>query len=244
MILDGVKAKLDRAREHILAVDAALSGGDPLARHVMVISRKLPPQQHVIEIDEITPMDPARVPVVVGEVLQNLRSALDHLIGDLERGNGMQRDSEFEFPIYWDGARYKKESPRRIKGVPAAAAAIIERNQPYHRRAPSYKDHPLWILHDLNNADKHRVLVGTGTSITVDNLDIGIAPGVTREVVLSVSPRYRANPQPEAETAINERWTLNATFTQFGQRAHQAIIPGLVELADAVTRIVSECRAA
>jgi hypothetical protein len=174
------------------------------------------------------PQDPARIPILVGEVLQHLRSALDHLVGELERKNGLQRTSEFEFPIFWDRARYTKDSPRKIKGVTPAVAAVIERHQPYHRPAPTYKDHPLWILHDLNNADKHRVLIGTGSSLTVDNLVIAIAPGGVREVVLAVSPRFRAVPTDAPGTVNAERWTLNATFTMFGQRHNQPIIPGLL----------------
>jgi len=188
------------------------------------------------------PEDPTRVRLLVGEVLQDLRSALDHLIGELERGNGSSRDSQFEFPIFWDSARYKKESPRKVLGVPAAALTVIEKSQPYHRPAPSYKDHPLWILQDLNNADKHRVLIGTSNSITIDNLDINLQPGEHRDVVLSISPRHRANPQHEPDTAEKERMTLNANFTMFGQRHQQPIIPGLLELRDAVSQIVDECR--
>jgi hypothetical protein len=123
-------------------------------------------------------------------------------------------------------------------------AAVIERNQPYHRPAPSYKKHPLWILHDLNNADKHRVLIGTGSSLAVDNFDIGIAPGSAREIVLAVSPRFRATPTDVPETANGERWNLNATFTKFGQRQDEPIIPGLQQLRDAVAQIIGDCRGA
>lgn len=242
--MDSVQAKLARASDHVRAVDAALSGTDPRARHSIVVSRKHPPEAHVIEVIERRPEDPTLVPLLVGEVLQHLRSALDHLVGELERKNGLHRDSEFEFPIFWDLGRYKKESGRRIRGVSAAAAAVIERHQPYHWRSPRYKDHPLWILHDLNNADKHRVLIGTGSTLTVDNLNIDMPPGSSREVVLSISPRYRLVPQDVDETAENERWTLNATFTQFGQAGHLPIIPGLLQLRDSVVQIVDECRCA
>jgi hypothetical protein len=61
MAIDSVQAKLDRAHEHIVEVDAALAGSDPLAQRVVVISRKLPPEQQVVQMDERTPQDPARV---------------------------------------------------------------------------------------------------------------------------------------------------------------------------------------
>lgn len=242
MAVDSVRAKLARAQEHILEVDAALSGVDPRTRYIVTRSRRLPPEAHIIDMGDKLPEDPTRVPLLVGEALQNLRSALDHLVGELERRNGVDRDSQFEFPIFWDAARYKKESPKKVRGVPAAALAVIENSQPYHRPAPSYKDHPLWILHDLNNADKHRVLIGTSNSITIDNLDINLRPGEHRDVVLSISPLHRANPQSEPETADKERMTLNASFTMFGQRNEQPIVPGLLELRDAVSHIVDECR--
>jgi len=86
------------------------------------------------------------------------------------------------------------------------------------------------------------VLIGTSNSITIDNLDINLQRGEHRDVVLSISPRPRANPQHEPETAEIERMTLNATFTMFGQRDQTPIIPGLLELRDAVSQIVDECR--
>jgi hypothetical protein len=43
MAQDSVRAKLDRAYEHILEVEAALTGNDPRARHLMIVSRRQPP---------------------------------------------------------------------------------------------------------------------------------------------------------------------------------------------------------
>ena len=241
-LFDGVKAKVARVDDHLNDLDAALSGVDPRTRHVVVISREIPPTANVVNISERLPEEPARISLLVGEVLHQLRSALDHLIGRLEAANGRERESGFEFPIFWDRGRFKREGFQRFQGVSTGAADVIERCQPYHRPAPSYKDHPLWILHDLNNTDKHRVIIPTKAAITVDNLDINIAPGASKEIVLSVAPEHRF---PVIGSTINpatgERWTLNATFERFGSVANHPIIPGLVQLRDVVRQIVAEC---
>lgn len=214
---------------------------------MIIVARKLPPDAHIIDLTEQPPLEPARVPLLVGEVLQDLRSSLDHLVGQLEQANGLRRDSGFEYPIFWDRARFVKKVSTKILGVSAAAVAVIERSQPYHRPAPAYKDHPLWILHDLNNADKHRVLIPTTSALTVDNLNINIAPGEVRETIVSIPAHHRAAPHRGPvpnNPAEGERWTLNATFTQFGQVANHPIIPGLEQLHDVVKQIIDACRLA
>jgi hypothetical protein len=47
----------------------------------------------------------------------------------------------------------------QTKGIPAAAAAVIEGLQPYHAGSgEAFKQHPLWQLHKLDIVDKHRRL--------------------------------------------------------------------------------------
>ena len=47
-----------------------------------------------------------------------------------------------------------------IQGVSTSAEAIIDSLQPYHRGANAEED-ALWVLRELNNVDKHRLLLVT-----------------------------------------------------------------------------------
>ncbi len=45
-----------------------------------------------------------------------------------------------------------------IDGVSKSIASLIEGEQPYKRRPDAPESDPLWILQDLNNTDKHRII--------------------------------------------------------------------------------------
>lgn len=76
-------------------------------------------------------------------VSHNLRSALDHMVWDLVLLNGGTPDSNTEFPIYWDGAKYslKGQDSRKLSGVSPQAADLIEQSRPFHGSIPCA--HPL-----------------------------------------------------------------------------------------------------
>ncbi len=118
------------------------------------------------------PLDPFAV--LIGDVLHNLRGTLDHLAYALAEANPLtpkplQQDiaENCEFPIYGDERlegvaavekRYGHDFARKTKGIAPAAQAVIKSLQPY-QRGNDYASHPLWMLYDLSNIDKHRLLV-------------------------------------------------------------------------------------
>jgi hypothetical protein len=112
----------------------------------------------VIRLKPLEP-PPRRVAVLVGDYLYNLRSALDHLVYTLAVANlgeplpeKIARGSEF--PIFNDAISYAKGQSRKIGGIAPEAQKTIEEFQPYHARR--LRSHPLWLLHELSNIDKHR----------------------------------------------------------------------------------------
>ena len=110
----------------------------------------------------VGPPDPT-LALLAGEALHQLRSALDHKIHDLiiQNRKSAYRSRTTQFPIFVDGAKYKKGAPAKIQGVSRAAAAVIESMQPYNRTPDDPTQDPLWILQDLNNTDKHRFVSAT-----------------------------------------------------------------------------------
>lgn len=100
--------------------------------------------------------------LLVGDILHNLRGCLDHLVYALAFKHTKPLPDEFakgsQFPIYGDKRLWQSDRPRRIRGIHPDAQAIIESLQPYHR-GKDFASHPLWVLHDLSNIDKHRLLL-------------------------------------------------------------------------------------
>jgi len=111
---------------------------------------------------------PAELSLIAGDVIQNLRSALDHLTYDLwlKEANGQSGQTKIYFPIDKDQASYDSNKARRTRGISAQSLAIIDSLRPY-----SGGNDVLWRIHTLNNRDKHRLLVTVGSSF--HSMDVG-----------------------------------------------------------------------
>ncbi len=120
---------------------------------------------------------PPDTPLVVGDVLANLRSALDHLAFALAGRFGIAPGLEhrIEFPIFTSEAEFDRRGRRRgslLSLVPGSVATALRSLQPFDR-----DDDPLALLHSLNNFDKHRHLVFHGEP--VPSTVFGIHPDAT-----------------------------------------------------------------
>lgn len=114
---------------------------------------------------------PSHWPLLAGEAIQNLRSALDHLI--YEKSGGNRRT---QFPIFTDHCEFQVLAPRKMKGVPEAVRAKIEEVQPYRNAEENVAYHPLAQLSSLSNLDKHRVLTTFVSAVTKEG--VGVPKGV------------------------------------------------------------------
>ena len=90
----------------------------------------------------------------VGEIVYNLRSALDHLVWQLVWSNREIPTTRNEFPIFSSEDKYRKAARRKLEGMAPRHAALIERAQPYHK--DSAVGRHLWMLQMISNIDKHR----------------------------------------------------------------------------------------
>jgi hypothetical protein len=92
------------------------------------------------------------IPLVIGDVLNNARSVLDHVAYLLAR-NPSRRTG---FPIFQGAPAFKRYAGRQMVTMKLSAKKIIQRLQSYQRPDGLYS---LWWLHELNNIDKHRALL-------------------------------------------------------------------------------------
>lgn len=116
-------------------------------------------RNHVYRVRKPQPFNDVWL-VIIGEILYDLRSALDHLACALVP----KPNPRTEFPIFRkkdgpDGFLTKAPAklPRLQQGKPDAWD-IIEQLQPYQGagRGGDPERDPLWVLHQLNIIDKHR----------------------------------------------------------------------------------------
>jgi hypothetical protein len=165
--LDGAIAKVNRAREHIEALSEAIQSTVKGYRYRVVVAERDThhPGYRALRIETQNDLVlPISWSVIVGEVAHDLRSALELLAYQLLLLNQptSRALTEVTFPIRIHGPRSSKSKPDRW-GKNAARLfkrehmAMIQRLQPYHRKNGKRRNH-LWLLHEVNRADKHRLI--------------------------------------------------------------------------------------
>lgn len=126
---------------------------------------------------------PVHWPLLAGEAIQNLRSALDHLV--YEKSGGNRRT---QFPIFTDRCEFQVLASRKMKGVPEAVRAKIEEAQPYRFMPHDAAEHPLAQLNSLANLDKHRVLTTFASAVTHEGVGLPEGAKVTWKDIASNKP--------------------------------------------------------
>lgn len=133
------------------------------------IDTKLDPQSkrliyYLVKADRV----PEKIALITGDIIQNLRSSLDHLaykLFTIGPGNGTDGHHIY-FPIAKDFDQYEGDKSRKTEGLTQQAKDLIDSVKPYKEG-----NNILWRIHELNNTDKHRLLVTVGASF--GSMDIG-----------------------------------------------------------------------
>ena len=111
-----------------------------------------------VERFQIREEPPARLGVLIGDTVHNLRSALDHLMWQVTLLDGGTPNDSTQFPIASKSkAQFDRMANRRIPGLRAKHRTLLKRVQPYHAGNDAHR-HPLSVLATLSNTDKHQIV--------------------------------------------------------------------------------------
>ncbi len=153
--LEGVEAKLDRARASLRNLDSEIS--HYCNGRIDEVRQEAPHLGHRVAFLMGGPANlPIEWAVSIGEIAYNLRSSLDHLIWQLVVHNGETPTTSIQFPIFPDKAKYNRALKRQLKGVDTPSRKMIEEVQPYQESSETGLF--LRVLHSICNIDKHRHL--------------------------------------------------------------------------------------
>lgn len=168
--LPSYKRKLRRARLHLRGLDRSVarwSAKNPNAFSVDV-SDDPGPGETFASVRYNGASDPPDISPIIGDALQNMWSALDHLARELATAHGGPltdaQAQEVAFPVIWDRAR-PDVSKRRLGRLHSSARAAVEGMQPYHL-GTRYRDSPIWLLNELARIDRHRSLWAVPSPVT------------------------------------------------------------------------------
>lgn len=169
------RLKLKRADEHLADIDM-LTASLRERREYPVIETMKPYKEgplwdYVLDLDQVQP--PERLPILMGDYMFNVRSALDHLAVSLAPRKYRRKVS---FPINQtdpltrhqaSGDYLNAEAAGRwlalCKWLPDDCIAALKVLQPYEAatlHGHSADRHALALLSGFQNADKHRELIG------------------------------------------------------------------------------------
>jgi hypothetical protein len=154
--LDGAGLKVKRANQQIQNIWTGLEAFRKREPHGVRAERDEQARQltFIFLQDPFPPL----LPLVVGEFIHNLHSALDHLVWELvilETGVP-SKSTKLQFPIFLDPTGYANRGLQKLAGIGPKARAIIEELQPF--RTGEGSSSPLWQLYQLSVWDKHKSL--------------------------------------------------------------------------------------
>lgn len=154
--LEGARLKIGRAGEHLSTLKVGLRDYEARAPYELVKEPHPDYQWHVVRA-KVREEPPVRLGLIVGDFLNNLRAALDHVAWQLALLKTTSPSWNTQFPVFGKPPIDK----RQIRDIPVEAADVMERLQPYHRLYGLNTD-PLWILHEGCRFDKHRTITPLG----------------------------------------------------------------------------------
>jgi hypothetical protein len=164
--LGSAREKIGHAQAHLDKIDSALNTALGTESQIQPIAHDPDSKGNkhlIISLTNVGPIDP-NLPLIIGDCIHNLRSALDHLVYQLAILNRAPTEAAEKtmFPVcLTKGGRsgFDERVKRNVAPfVSSSALAEIERTQPYETYSvPEESD--IWILHKLDIIDKHRLLI-------------------------------------------------------------------------------------
>jgi hypothetical protein len=239
----GVRLKIKQSREHIVGVGKMI----PLfceSRPYTIETKPHPVAQihhTTLYLARVQPV-PDDIKLVVGDAIHNLRSSLDHLAWQLVEANGGTPSRKTYFPISESYEKYiNSVSNGVLEGMSVDAQKLIGDCQRH-----ASKNDTLWVIHELDRIDKHRLLITVVS--TMDKWGVDVMKGQTmwfdenrfwplvpgREIVNIPTSTY-SREKPE-----NFKLGIDVGFGETEIAEGELVLPALTKMADFVDSLVNK----
>lgn len=165
--MDDAALKIDWAETHIEQLDSVLNTFIETNPYKVLPKRDAKSKEiryYLAEKGDVPP----EIRLLTGDILQNLRTALDYAMCTLVEANGGKIGGGTGFPILDDEPITPEDEARFLGKMKGARDEVIQ----YVREVAPYKatNYALWRLHRLNIIDKHRLLLTAGLAMTEFNM--------------------------------------------------------------------------
>jgi hypothetical protein len=229
--------KIERAKHHISDLNAKVAAFAKRHPYRLLVEAdpKAPGECYgVIRVREELP---GIVPIILGDAVHNLRSALDHMACELVRRNGGST-KRVQFPFAASGDDLEKAI--KHGHIDRASPQVLDKVRslkPYKRG-----NEALRAVHDLDITDKHDSLVTVGQLAGFRHIDL-VGRGVTIEgvsfgPVIDGMQVIRFSCDGKAQINHDHEIIVSVTFGRGQPFQGQPVIPTLHQLTELVDGVV------
>jgi hypothetical protein len=253
--IDGCFLKLRRAKYHFQVVNDLIKGMHKRSPYQIIpeIVGDGYTREHILRFKQLEGIPPD-VSLLIGDICNNLRSALDHLLWQLWLLKDSTFNGEVYFPICDSPGRFiSKNIAKNIEGLSNVQWTAIERLQPYKTGKIA-----LSILRDINKSDKHRLiqvvrLIGDVRKIRIyidqskSLLRLPLQPNIPLQIVsgskiehdtilaqISLN-RYSSGTQ----VRVQSKAVVNYAFEGSGKANGQLVEPSLASMISEVSHAIT-----
>lgn len=156
--LDSSFAKLSRAREHLESLGGEIMRFEGTHAYAGRVTFDATTGWHTLRVKVLRDL-PRHLGAVVGDFFTNLRAALDHAVYGIALASEANADRT-QFPICSSSRVFRYQCGRYLPDIPARWLPVFEVLQPYMADG-DILTHPLTLLRDYANVDKHRSIHAT-----------------------------------------------------------------------------------
>jgi hypothetical protein len=191
------------------------------SRPVEITSHFKPKRPGYDTVFRIKRLTPPEIVLRVGDVIGNMRDALDHLIWEMTVANTGHALSGTAWPIIrrradWplrgkNGKPNNRSGEYKIRGVHPKYWSGVKSHQPFYRKRKDDTSpvHSLWVLDELRNLDRHRRLAVVPVSVEETHTTI-----VLRDPVVQGPVREYFRVKPPKDGSVIERWRMAPGLTK------------------------------
>lgn len=239
----GPKLKVTRAKHHIRDLEGLIETFISDNPHRVVIQED--PEGGVTVGSVFDRPLPNDVATIIGDAVHNLRSALDHLAGESLRAISETPDRNTAFPIYLREADFNGGVTSKLDRAPDQFVNFVKGLKPYKTCSDGTAGSMLlWSLSQLDNLDKHLVLLPSIGVIEIPKLQILNAEGV---VMLTINRAKLVGsllafsvPMKGAKYELDGDPTYGIRFNKTDVVDGAEVIPLLKDWEAEVSRIISD----
>jgi hypothetical protein len=245
-IPESVHVKIKRADHHISDLKVAIDAFHNPCPHQVTcqIDSDNRPTYRLAKLAKIDPI----IGAITGDVIQNLRAALDYLACALWSRTNAGECKAIYFPITETASKYVSEGLRKIKGMGQDAVEAISAVEPYE----GGKGDTLWRLHKLSMVDKHRLpitVAGGNGGVFLNSLYPEMFPksekptlgvlyvGHLKCVLKETDILFIDDPGREVQQNLESPFFIS--LNEVGVVEGKPLIPTIKNMMDAVNHIVN-----